>query len=52
MNCACKTETHDASCPSRILGEKLGLEPIRREASAAVAPVGAELTDDVYEGGG
>ena len=47
MDCACKTETHDANCPSRILGEKLGLEPVRREAPAAMAPVGAELSDDV-----
>ncbi len=47
MKCACKTETHDASCPSRILGAKLGIEPIPREAPTAIFPVGAKLADDV-----
>lgn len=45
--CACKTSVHEANCPSRMLGEKLGLEPLRREAPAAMVPTGAELSDDV-----
>lgn len=47
MKCACEGDVHGANCPSRMLGEKLGLEPVRRAAAAAMVPTGAELSDDV-----